>query len=175
MPDHLVAEILDGELHATPRPALRHALAGSRLGSEIGGPFDRGRGGPGGWWILYEPELHFGADIVVPDFAGWRRQRLPAIPSEPYLTLAPDWACEIVSPSTETIDRGRKLALYAREQVSHLWLLNPLAETLEVYRLESARWVLLGTDVGDATIRAEPFEAIELDLYRLWGRDEPRA
>lgn len=175
MPDHLVAEILDGELYATPRPALRHALAGSRLGSEIGGPFDRGRGGPGGWWILYEPELHLGVDIVVPDFAGWRRQRLPTIPAEPFLTLAPDWACEIVSPSTETIDRGRKLAVYAREQVSHLWLLNPLAETLEVYRLESSRWVLLATHVGDATIRVEPFEAIELDLYRLWGRDEPRS
>lgn len=174
MPDHLIAEILDGELYATPRPALRHALAGSRLGSEIGGPFDRGRGGPGGWWILYEPELHLGADIVVPDFAGWRRQRLPAIPPEPFLTLAPDWACEIVSPTTETIDRGRKLALYAREQVSHLWMLNPLAETLEVYRLESGRWVLLATHAGDTTVRAEPFEAIELDLYRLWGRDEPR-
>jgi Uma2 family endonuclease len=173
VPDHLVAEIVDGELFATPRPALRHALASARLGMELGGPFDRGRGGPGGWWILFEPELHLGPDVIVPDLAGWRRSRLAVIPADAFLTIAPDWVCEIVSPSTEALDRGRKLAIYARDRVSHLWLLNPTAQTLEAYRLESGRWMLLGTHVGDATACIEPFEALELEIFRLWGRDQP--
>jgi Uma2 family endonuclease len=99
-PDHVVAEILDGELHLSPRPAPRHAAASSGLGGALHGPFDRGRGGPGGWRILDEPELHLGADVVVPDLAGWRRTRLPRLPDEAYFTLAPDWICEVVSPST---------------------------------------------------------------------------
>lgn len=172
VPDHLVAEILDGELHTSPRPTPRHALTNSRLGVDLGGPFDRGRGGPGGWWILDEPELHLGADIVVPDLAGWRRARLPQMPAEAYFTLAPDWVCETLSPSTEQIDRGKKLAIYAREGISHLWLVNPIAETLEAYRLEQARWSLLVTHAGDVAVRIEPFDAVEIELWRLWGRSE---
>jgi Uma2 family endonuclease len=175
VPDHLVAEIIDGDLFATPRPAIPHAVTGSRLAGDLIGPFDRGRGGPGGWWILFEPELHLGADIVVPDIAGWRRTRLAAMPTAAFLTIAPDWVCEVVSSSTETIDRGKKLGIYARENVGQVWLVNPSSETLEVYRLETNRWMLLGTHIGDATVRVEPFEAIELDLYRLWGRDAPGA
>lgn len=174
VPDHLVAEILEGELHTSPRPAPRHAVASSGLGTDLGGPFDRGRGGPGGWWILGEPELHVGDDVVVPDLAGWRRTRLPEIPAEAFFRLAPDWVCETLSPSTERIDRGKKLNIYARESVAHIWLLNPIAETLEAYRLEHGRWVLLATHVGDVTARIEPFEVVELELWRLWGRSEPR-
>lgn len=173
VPDHLVAEILDGELHTSPRPTPRHAVASTRLSGDLLGPFDRGRGGPGGWWILSEPELHLGNDVVVPDLAGWRRIRLPEIPSEAYFTLAPDWVCETLSPSTERIDRGTKLAIYAREGVAHLWLLNPIAETLEAYRLEHGRWLLLGTHAGDVAARIEPFDAVELELWRFWGRAEP--
>ncbi len=175
VPDHLVAEILDGELHTSPRPAPRHAVASSGLGTDLGGPFDRGRGGPGGWWILAEPELHLGDDVLVPDLAGWRRTRLPEMPAEAFFRLAPDWVCETLSPSTERIDRGKKLAIYARESVAHLWLLNPIAETLEAYRLEQGRWLLLVTHAGDVTARIEPFEAAELELWRLWGRSEPRS
>jgi Uma2 family endonuclease len=175
VPAHLVAELVDGELHTTPRPAPRHAIASSRLGSDLGGPFDRGRGGPGGWWILDEPELHLGHDVVVPDLAGWRRSRLPDIPDDPYFTLPPDWVCEILSRSTERLDRGKKLGIYAREGVGHLWLLNPDTETLEAYRLEQGRWLLLGTHVGDIAARIEPFDAIELELWPLWGRLQPRA
>src|SRR5439155_25205674 len=130
--------------------------------------------GPGGWWILSEPELHLGEDIVVPDLAGWRRNRLPELPRDAFLTVAPDWACETVSPSTERIDRGQKQAIYAREQVSHLWLVNPIAEMLEAYRLEPGRWLLLSTYVADITARVEPFDAIELELWRFWGRSAPR-
>ncbi|HXW05947.1 MAG TPA: Uma2 family endonuclease [Vicinamibacterales bacterium] len=169
VPDHLVAEIVGAELFATPRPTARHARAASVLGMDLGGPFDRGRGGPGGWWILDEPELHLSDDVVVPDLAGWRRDRLPAIPDTAALTLAPDWICEVVSPSSEALDRGRKLAVYAREGVAHAWLVNPANETLEVFALDSGRWTLLGTHMGAATVRVEPFAAIELDLSDLWS------
>ncbi len=174
VPDHLVAEILDGELHTSPRPAPRHAQATTGLTGDLFGPFDRGRGGPGGWHILIEPELHLGDDVVVPDVAGWRRTRLIEMPAEAFFTLAPDWVCETLSPSTERIDRGKKLAIYAREGVAHLWLLNPITETLEAYRLEHGRWMLLVTHAGDVAARVEPFDAVELELWRLWGRAEPR-
>lgn len=170
VPDHQVAEILDGELHVSPRPSPRHAVASSRLGGDIIGPFDAGRGGPGGWWILDEPELHLSEDVVVPDLAGWRRARLPEMPEEAFFTLSPDWVCETISPSTERIDRGKKLRIYAREGVGQLWLVNPGPATLEVYRLESERWVLLASHEGDRQVRAEPFDAVEIDLKRLWGR-----
>lgn len=139
VPDHLVAEIVDGDLHTTPRPTPRHAVVSSGLGADLVGPFDRGRGGPGGWWILDEPELHLGADVLAPDVAGWRRTRLPQIPAEAFFTLAPDWVCEVVAPATERLDRGSKLPIYAREGVAHLWLVNPIAETNEAYRLEQSR------------------------------------
>lgn len=173
VPDHLVAEIVDGELHTSPRPASRHAVAASGLGGQIWSPFHRGRGGPGGWWILDEPELHLGEDILVPDLAGWRRERMPAIPDAAYFTLAPDWACEVLSPSTERLDRVRKLPVYAREGVRHVWLVNPSARTLEVLRLEGGRWVVVATHGGDDPVRAEPFDAIELDLGALWGEPPP--
>lgn len=169
VPENFVAEILGGELYASPRPALSHVHAASVLGVQLGGPFHLGRNGPGGWLLLDEPELHFGADVLVPDLAGWRRERMPAAPAGAYLTLAPDWLCEVLSPSTETIDRSKKLKIYAREGVSHAWLLNPLLQTLEVLRLESQRWSLLATHEGVALVRAEPFDAIEVELGALWG------
>ena len=168
VPDHLVAEILDGELYTTPRPAPRHADASSGLGGALRGPFDRGRGGPGGWRVLDEPELHLASDVVVPDLAGWRRERLPVLPEEAYFSLAPDWVCEVISPSTAAMDRVKKLTIYARENVAHVWLVDPNARTLEVFRLESGRWTLLATWSGLATVRAHPFDAIDLDLSLLW-------
>jgi Uma2 family endonuclease len=171
VPDHLVAEILDDELYTSPRPAPRHADASSGLGGFLRGPFDRGRGGPGGWRILDEPELHLARDIVVPDLAGWRRERLPTLPDEAYFSLAPDWVCEVISPSTAAMDRVKKLAIYAREHVSHVWLVDPIARTLEVLRLESDHWTIDSTWSGFAVLRVEPFDAIELDLSLLW--EEP--
>ena len=168
MPDHLVAEILDGELYATPRPAPRHADASSGLGGALRGPFDRGRGGPGGWRILDEPELHLASDVVVPDLAGWRRERLPSLPEEAYLSLAPDWICEVVSPSTAAMDRVTKLSIYAREGVSDAWLVDPIARTLEVLHREGGRWTIVSTWSGLVTVRAQPFDAIDLDLSLLW-------
>ena len=170
VPDNFVAEMFDGDLYASPRPAIPHAHAASVLGGELSGPFHRGRNGPGGWVILHEPELHFGNDVLVPDLAGWRRERMPEAPADAYIALAPDWVCEVLSASTEKLDRGTKLRIYAREKVSHAWLVDPLRYTLEVLSLASGRWVLLQTHEGYVGVRAPPFDAIELDLGALWIR-----
>ncbi len=168
--DLLIAEIIDGELITSPRPASPHARAASVISRELD-PFDRGPGGPGGpggWWILFEPELHLGLDILVPDLAGWRRERMPALENVPYFEQAPDWVCEVVSPSTGRLDRVRKIPIYAREQVGHLWLVDPLLRTLEVYRLEGQQWIVASTHGGAESVHAEPFAAIELDMSRWW-------
>jgi Uma2 family endonuclease len=169
LPAHLVGEILDGDLHATPRPRLRHGRSAWKLGISLDGPFDRGAGGPGGWIFLAEPELHLGPDIIVPDLAGWHRERLPALPDEAYLTLAPDWVCEIASPSTARLDRGVKMDIYLREGVSHLWLLDPIARFIEVFRLTGGQWVRVGVWTGDDPAQIEPFDAVTMDLTAVWG------
>lgn len=170
VPDILIAEIIDGELITSPRPASPHARATSVIRGDLD-PFDRrpgGPGSPGGWWILFEPELHLGADILVPDLAGWRRERMPVLANVPYFELAPDWICEVVSPTTGHIDRVCKMPIYAREQVRYVWLVDPLMRTLEVYRLEGLHWIVASTHGGEERMRAEPFEALELDLSRWW-------
>ena len=140
VPEHYVAEMFDGDLYASPRPALPHARAAVVLVGKLGDSFDFGNG-PGGWLLLVEPELHFGNDVLVPDLAGWKRERLPSTPNEPYSTLAPDWICEVVSKSTEDHDREVKMPIYAREGVRHAWLLDPVKRTLKVYVLdEGGRW-----------------------------------
>lgn len=173
VPDTMVAEIIDGELHTMPRPARRHTRTSSTLGGALWGPFWMGAGGPGGWEILDEPELHLGPgpDKLVPDLAGWRRERMPeAIEDDdpPYYDVAPDWVCEILSPSTEVNDRVKKMRIYRREGVRHAWLINPDMRTLEVFRLEGGFWLQLDTFEGDAVVRAEPFDAIEISLKMLW-------
>ena len=170
VPPGKVGELLAGELYAHPRPASRHARAGTRLGSLIGGPFDLGRGGPGGWVILDEPELHLGPDVVVPDLAGWRRARMPEMPDTPFFTLSPDWVCEVLSPSTAGVDRVVKLAIDLREQVQHVWFIDPLNETLEVLRHTGPAWTVAGNFGGVSTVRAEPFGDVELELGLLWQR-----
>jgi Uma2 family endonuclease len=168
-PPHKVAEVIDGELYLFPRPAKPHAAAASALGEELGPPFKRGRGGPGGWFILDEPELHLRGDILVPDLAGWRKERMPVLTtSEPYFTLAPDWVCEVLSPSTAKLDRTRKLAIYARERVPHVWFVDPLLRTLEVLEQEGDVWRILAVHQDAERVRARPFDAIELELGVLW-------
>ena len=171
-PEHVVAEIVSGVLHTMPRPRLRHARAASALGADLAGPFDRGRGGPGGWLILDEPELHLGAgpDILVPDLAAWRRERIPEMPDTAYATQPPDWICEVLSPSTPDYDRADKLPVYARERVAHVWLVDPDLTTLELLRLDGETYRLMHTWRGDVVVRAEPFDAVELELAALWAR-----
>ena len=171
VPGHLVAEIIDGEVITSPRPAPRHARATSALGAALWGPFDGGVGGPGGWWIFIEPELHLGSgEVVVPDLAGWRTERMPELPDTAYFGLAPDWVCEILSASTEAVDRADKMPIYASAGVGHVWLLDPILETLEVYRLDAGQWTLLRTMKGSCKARVEPFDAVEIDLAPLWRR-----
>ena len=179
VPEWKVAEIIDGELIVSPRPATPHAHAGSAMSFDVGGRFNGPPGAPdrpGGWWILVEPELHFGDDVLVPDWAGWRRDRIEVLPNAAFITQAPDWVCEVISPSTGAVDRGRKMRIYSREGVAHLWFIEPLARTLEVYRLDAERrWVVANNFGGDDVVRAEPFDAIELTLERWWlPGTEPR-
>lgn len=166
VPDNLVAEIIDGELVTSPRPAVPHAQAAITIAQDLA-PFRSRPGGPA-WWILFEPELHLRDDVLVPDLAGWRQERMPSPPAAPHIALPPDWICEVVSPRTGRIDRARKMALYGRDGVRNLWLVDPLARTLEVYRLEGDRWIVVATHGGDDVVRAEPFDEIELVLDRWW-------
>ncbi len=171
VPSHQVAEIIDGELIVSPRPSARHAAVSSNLGTDVLSAFGRkGRGGPGGWVILDEPELHIVGQVLVPDIAGWHRDRMPEVPDKPFIDLAPDWLCEVLSPSTAATDRTRKMHHYARAQVRHVWLLDPGPETLEVYRLDGEGWRLALAVAGAELVRAEPFEALELDLAGVWAR-----
>ncbi len=158
-PDHLVAEILHGIVVMSPRPAPRHTRLLYRLGVLLFEPFEGGHGGPGGWVFVPEPELHLGQrpDKMEPDLAGWQLARLPQLPTQAALTLAPDWVCEVLSPSTEAVDRGVKMPLYASHGVRHAWLLDPLERSLEGFLAR-----------GEERVRAEPFEALDLDLARLW-------
>ena len=167
-PPHKIAEVIDGALHTQPRPASRHAKAGSSLDGEIGNPFERGRGGPGGWWILYEPELHLGPDVLVPDLAGWRRERMPVYPDTAYFTLAPDWVCEILSPSTRHLDLGVKRDIYAREEIAHCWIVDPEARTLEAFELRDGAWVSIGNLRDNDAVSLPPFDAISFALGALW-------
>jgi Uma2 family endonuclease len=176
LPEHLHGEIVHGTLYVMPRPAPRHANASSVLGAELGSAFQRGRGGPGGWWILFEPEIWLvPKEAVVPDLAGWRVERMPELPETAYFSVVPDWICEVLSPSTERLDRDHKLPLYAEHGVRHVWLVDPIAKRLEVYTLDPAggAWREVRTHQGDVGVRAPPFEAIELELAALWS--PPRA
>jgi Uma2 family endonuclease len=169
VPPPFVAEILYGQLHAHPRPAPRHAAASSALGGALFDPFGRGAGGPGGWWILDEPEVHLGRHVVVPDIAGWRRERMPVLPDAAWLELAPDWGCEVLSPATAQTDRSVKLPLYGEQGVAHAWLVDPALRLLEAYELRSGKWLLLATLKEDDPVRLPPFDAIEFSLAALWA------
>ncbi len=169
VPEHMVAELIDGELYASPRPAPRHANAASSLGYTLGPPFHHGRGGPGGWHILFEPELHFGRNVLVPDLAGWRRERMPELPETAYFALPPDWICEVSSPSSGRLARLKKLPIYGREGVAYAWLIEPEQQMLEVFRNEDGAWKLAGSFGEEAIVRVAPFDAVELDLTLIWG------
>lgn len=169
VPGHLVAEIIHGQLVTHPRPAPRHAVASSSLGVEVGGPFGKGRGGPGGWWVLDEPELHLGADVLVPDLAGWRRERMPGLPETAWFELAPDWVCEVLSPSTARVDRVEKLPIYAAAGVRHAWLIDPDLRTLEAFENHDGRWLLLAARENDNPVQLPPFDAISFPLDTLWA------
>ena len=167
-PEHLVAELIGGILHTHPRPAPPHATAGAGLMRKLGPAFHDGDGGPGGWRILYEPELHLDAEVVVPDLAGWRRERMPELPETAYFGVAPDWVCEILSASDRAHDLVRKRPIYAAAEIPHLWLVDPIEEILEAFELTDRRWQLLAAIEHNETAQIPPFEAITFQLADLW-------
>lgn len=180
LPEHVVGEIIDGQLIVSPRPAPPHANASSTLGMDLN-PFHRKSGGPhgpGGWWILFEPELHLGPHALVPDLAGWHRERMPHMPETAWFGLAPDWVCEVTSPATARSDRMKKMRIYGENGVPWLWLVDPLAKIVEVFRRDGEHWVLQDVRGGDdPEARLPPFDAVAIDLARWWegGPPEPEA
>jgi Uma2 family endonuclease len=171
LPETLTGEILNGQLHTQPRPAGPHALTGSSLGDELVGPFQKGRGGPGGWWIIDEPEIHLVRDIAVavPDLAGWKRERMPAVPRDHRFEVVPDWVCEILSASTASKDREIKMPLYATHRARYAWLVDPIGRTLEALELKDGTWEVLGSFSDEDRVAVAPFNAITIDLTDLWG------
>jgi Uma2 family endonuclease len=168
-PEHMIAEVIGGELRLTTRPGgPATAVATNALG-EIQPPFGRGRGGPGGWIILFEPELHLGEEILVPDLAGWRLERMSVVPDAAFFTLPPNWICEVLSRSTEKTDRAEKLPIFAQFGVGHAWLVHPRRRTVEAFRLHEGKWLAIAVHKDDERARIEPFDAIELDLAALWS------
>jgi Uma2 family endonuclease len=168
LPENMHGEIIDGELHVQPRPAPKHALASSYLGSDLVGPYGKGRGGPGGWWIIDEPEIHLGSDVFVPDIAGWKKERMPLLPKTAYFDLSPDWICEVISQSTARKDRVLKMPLYAKNKVQYIWLIEPTTQILEAYQLEGQYWKLIGTFAEGDKVSIAPFSEISIDLSFLW-------
>lgn len=169
LPETLVGEIIYGQLYTHPRPAPRHARAYSALGGKLINPFDWGNDGPGGWWILDEPELHLNNHILVPDIAGWRRERMPSLPDTAWFEIAPDWVCEILSPSTARIDRIEKMPIYAEQGVEYIWLVDPDLRTLEAYRNQDGQWLRIAALENDNPVSVPPFDAITFDLSLLWA------
>ena len=168
LPANVVGQLIDGELIVSPRPAPRHSIATSHLGGEITGPYDRGRGGPGGWLILDEPELHLGEHVLVPDLAGWLREHMPRVPETAWFELRPDWICEVLSPSTAILDWTRKQDIYRQHGVPWLWFVDPASRTIEVLRLSAQDLLVAGTFGGEGEMRIPPFDAVAIDVGAMW-------
>lgn len=168
LPDDVRGEIVFGTLYVHPRPAPPHGSSQFSIGGELYGPFQKGRGGPGGWWFMIEPELHLGPHVVQPDIAGWRQERMPSLPATAHVDIAPDWVCEVLSGSTEGLDRGAKRRIYATYGVGHLWYLHPVSRYLEVSALQGGNWVHVDTFEDAEEFRAPPFEAVAFRLADLW-------
>jgi Uma2 family endonuclease len=168
-PAGMVAELIRGALHLQLRPRPRHSRAITTLGAEIEPPFGRGRDGPGGWVILIEPEVHLGDEVLVPDLAGWRRERLPTLPDEVGIAVAPDWVCEVLSPSTRGYDLTDKRDIYREQGVGHLWFVDPAARTLEAFALKDGAWMLFAALHDDAEVSVAPFDAAPFGLSALWS------
>jgi Putative restriction endonuclease len=168
LPEGVVGEIIKGVLHSKPRPRVPHVRVALKLVGKVAGPFDTDDDGPGGWLFLQEVELHLGQEIVVPDMAGWKRERFPGLANDAFLTVPPDWVCEILSPSTAQKDRALKANIYASEGVGYMWLIDPQLKTLEAYKNHSGQWLQLGVITEGAEVKIEPFDAAPFKLDTLW-------
>jgi Uma2 family endonuclease len=168
LPEHMTGEIIGGDLYTSPRPATPHGIVASELGGELFAPFGRGRGGPGGWLIIHEPELHLGDDVLVPDLAGWKRERLPVeARTGNFVSVVPDWVCEVFSPRTRKRDVEIKAPAYARPRVEHLWMIDPIVGQVDAYARREEGWLWLGAWSDDGA-RIPPFDAVALELRTIW-------
>jgi Uma2 family endonuclease len=170
--EHIIEEWIDGTLLVSPRPTGKHAYAGSSIGGLLWGPFQRGIDGPGGWWILHEPQVLVRRNKLIPDLAGWRKERMPKLPVGYLFEVVPDWVCEIVSDSSRKMDRVTKPQLYLQAGVKHLWIVDPDIKTLEVFRASPDGWILISASKDDERLRAEPFAETNLELACLWAEVE---
>lgn len=169
LPPDIKGEIIEGVLYTMTRPRGRHQRTSLAIGGDLRDPFDRGRGGPGGWWIIPEPGIELpNTPEIAPDLAGWRRERLPVVPDDAAIHVVPDWVCEILSPTTRRHNLLVKKPFYAKVGVAHHWLIDLPARTLTVYRLESGRWLELGVYGDEHEARVEPFAEIALDIASWW-------
>jgi len=170
LPEGVTGEILNGQLYTQSRPSGLHGQVALDLAIGVGAPYGKGIGGPGGWWICPEPELHFVRDteVAVPDLAGWRHERMPYLPEGHRFEVVPDWVCDILSPSTKKKDRETKMPLYACYGVQYAWLIDPVKHVLEVYQLDTGTWVEIGRFAGANQVRVPPFKAVFIDLKGLW-------
>lgn len=171
LPEGVIGELINGQLHTQPRPAGPHALVASNLGADLINPFSRGRGGPGGWWIIDEPEAHFirNKELVVPDVAGWRRERMPSVPEDQRFEVVPDWVCEVLSPSTASKDREVKMPLYARYGVDYAWIIDPRTRCLQAFERRGEDWFEVATFGSGEAICAPPFQAVTLEADAPWS------
>ena len=168
VPENMIAELIDGEVYASPRPGYRHASAASELLTVLRWHLGRpGRGG--GWHLVFEPELHLADNVLIPDLAGWRVDRVPLMPDTAAISIVPDWVCEVLSVSTARIDRGKKMPLYARHRVPYAWIVDLDLQVLEVKRLNGSVYEDAATFIGDGVVHAEPFEELEINLRDVWG------
>ncbi|MGA2936177.1 MAG: Uma2 family endonuclease [Syntrophobacteraceae bacterium] len=176
IPDNMTGEIIAGELIVTPRPSRKHGYVAYSLGGRLTPSYQFGEGGgPGGWIFIAEPEIGFGEDILVPDVAAWKRARFPVDEGHNWISVSPAWICEVLSPRTARMDKTGKMPVYARSGVQHLWLIDPLARTLDAFRLEEGKWVVIGLFVQNDRVRVEPFQETLLDLSDLWLEGTPQA
>lgn len=166
--DNMTGEIIDGELIVTPRPSRKHIYTASALEVKIGAPYQFGEGGPGGWIILVEPEIRFSTNFLVPDLSGWKRERFPVEEETNWISVAPDWVCEVLSPGTAREDRVKKMSIYASHFVPYYWLIDPSEKILETLKLEEGKWIITGVFCEGESVRAEPFPEIAVDLGSLW-------
>lgn len=173
LPAHLNGQIIDGELFVTPRPGFTHARSCSRLAAKLISAFDDGETGPGGWEIYFEPELHLGDDVLVPDLAGWVAGRLTGNVAQASTVVPPDWICDVLSPSTQAADRILKLPIYARAGVRWAWLVHPTDHTVETFELRDGAWVVQRAWSANDLMRAVPFAALEIPLRALWRSPPP--
>jgi Uma2 family endonuclease len=167
LPEDVVGELMDGELVVTPRPPALAASAKHALSAELARATVEAAGRHG-WWIFDEAKLRLGMNILVPDLTGWRRQRMPKRSEKKYFELAPDWACEVLSPPTAVIDRTRKLRIYASHGLCWLWVVDPPHRTVEVLWLEGDEWVVVCAFGGDDKVHIPPFDGVEIALASLW-------